>query len=55
MLVLLLHTTHRLLQQRSSMLPTLVARSSRHALAALRALHHTLAIYGLGEFVGRMN
>lgn len=39
----------RLLRQRSSMLPTIVGRSSRHALMAFRAMHHTLAIFGLGE------
>lgn len=31
------------------MLPTLVGRSSRQALLAWRAMHHSFALYGMGE------
>jgi hypothetical protein len=39
----------RLLRQRSSMLPTLLGRSGRQALLAWRAMHHTFALYNMGE------
>lgn len=41
----------RLLRQRSSMLPTLVGRSGRQALLAWRAMHHTFALYNMGEWI----
>jgi hypothetical protein len=45
---------HRLLRQRSSMLPTLVGRSSRQALLAFRAMNHTFALFGAGEYLANL-
>ncbi|KAF8065813.1 hypothetical protein HT031_002873 [Scenedesmus sp. PABB004] len=39
----------RLLRQRGSAMPTLVGRSGRAALAAWRALHHSLAACGVDD------
>ncbi|WIA17050.1 hypothetical protein OEZ86_014232 [Tetradesmus obliquus] len=39
----------RLLRQRSNMMPTLVGRSSRSILAAWRAMHLSVSIFGLDD------